>query len=102
SPGLDLVPTPAQTLDRLLAGAVLDRYVPRPAPTRVEALGEGLGMVLWGVDRGLEIEAVVDVREERVQCPLVLLVSAGRAHGEVRLTVSSGERGGERRSRPLA
>ena len=53
------------------------------------------------VDRRLQVEAEVDVVEEEQQRPLVLLVAARRAEGEIRVAAPEGERGRERRARPL-
>jgi len=49
-----------------------------------------VGVELGGVDRGLEVEPEVDVVQERVQGPLVLLVAPGRAEREVRLAPPPG------------
>jgi hypothetical protein len=89
---LDVVPALPQPVDRLGAGAVLDRDVPREALPWVEARGERLGVVVRRVDCGLEVEAVVGVGEEDVQRPLVLLVAARRAEGEAGLLAAGGER----------
>ena len=48
------------------------------------------------------IESVVDVREEDMQRPLVLLVTARRAEGEARILAVGGDGGRERRPRALA
>ena len=45
---------------------------------------------------------VVDVAQERVQRPLVLQVTAGRAERQVRLAVAQRQRRRQRRARPLA
>ena len=45
-------------------------------------------MELWRVDRRLEVEPEVDVTDEGVQRPLLLLVAAGRAPREIRCTVA--------------
>ena len=79
---LDVVPATTQLLDRLGADAFLDRDVPRAALARIEARRERLGVVVRRVDRGLEVEAVVDMAEEDLQRPLVLLVAPGRAEGQ--------------------
>src|SRR6185437_15772641 len=71
---LDLVPAPAQSFDRLAPGAFLDRHVPQTGLPGVEARGKRLGVVVRRVDRGLEIEVLVDMAEEDVERPLVLLV----------------------------
>ena len=58
-------------------------------------------MELGRVDRLLEVEPEIDVAEERVQRPLLLLVAARRAPREVRLAVTERQPGTERRARPL-
>src|SRR6266576_2860570 len=96
---LDVVSTAAQAVDRLGIDAFLHRDVSRAALARVEARRERLGVVVRRVDRGLEVEAVVDVAEEDVQRPLVLLVAARCAEGETRLPAAGGECRRERRPR---
>ena len=56
-------------------------------------------MELGRVDRLLEVHPEIDVAEERVQRPLLLLVAAGRAPREVRLAVAKREAGAECRAR---
>src|SRR5437764_14203076 len=46
--------------------------------------------------------ASMDVAQEELRGPLVLLVAARRAPGQVRLAIAQRERGRERRSRALA
>src|SRR5690349_11021492 len=67
---LDVVPAPAQAFDRLGADALLDCDVPWKSLARIEAGGKRLGVVARRVDRGLEVEALVDVGEEGVERPL--------------------------------
>src|SRR6266516_5699688 len=99
---LDVVSTAAQAVDRLGIDAFLHRHVSWAALARVEARRERLGVVVRRVDRGLEVEAVVDVAEEDVQRPLVLLVAPGRAESQRRLAVAGGNRRRERGARSLA
>ena len=61
-----------------------------------------VGVELRGVDRLLEVEPEVDVPDEDVEAPLLLLVAAGSSPGEPRLTVAERETGTERRPRPGA
>src|SRR6185437_17168389 len=68
----------------------------------VEARGKRLGVVVRRVDRGLEIEVLVDMAEEDVERPLVLLVASGGAEGQARRSVAAGDGGRQRRPRPLA
>src|SRR4051794_29459804 len=64
---LDVVPATTEVVDRLGSDAFLHRDVSRAALARIEARRERLGVVVRGVDRGLEVEPVVDVAEEDVQ-----------------------------------
>ena len=48
-------------------------------------------MELRRVDRLLQVQAEIDVPEEDVQRPLLLLVSAGRSPREVRLALAQRE-----------
>ena len=75
----------AQPFDRLRAGALLDRDVPHARLARVERARERLGVMPGRVDRLLQVQPEVHVREERVERPLVLLVAAGRPEREIRL-----------------
>ena len=54
------------------------------------------------VDRLLQVLSQVDVAQEDVERPLLLLVAAGRAPREVRLAVAKRKAGRERRPRPRA
>ena len=57
---------------------------PRGKNDEIEVVGVELGRV----DRLLQVQPEIDVPDERVQRPLLLLVAAGRAPGEIRLAVS--------------
>ena len=61
-----------------------------------------LGVPGWRVDRLLQVHAGVNVAQEELRDPLVLLIAAGRAPGEIRLAVAQGERRRQRGARPLA
>ena len=61
-----------------------------------------LGVPGRRVDRLLQVHAGMDVAQEELRDPLVLLVAAGRAPGEVRLAVAQRHGRRERRARPLA
>ena len=91
-----------QAFDRLGAGAFLDGDVARKGLARIEAGGKRLGVMARRVDRGLEVEPVMDVGEEGVQRPLVLLVAAGCADRETRLAAAGGQRRRERGPRTFA
>ena len=58
-----------------------------------------VGVELGRVDRLLEVQTEIDVTQEDVQRPLLLLVAAGRAPREIRRTVAEREPRRERRSR---
>src|SRR6187401_3080469 len=60
-----------------------------------------LGVPGRRVDRFLKIHACVDVAQEELRNPLILLVSAGGAPGEVSVAVAQRERRRKCRSWPL-
>src|SRR3954463_86366 len=97
-----VVSSTAQVVDRLGIDAFLHRDVSRSALARIEARRERLGVVVGWVDRGLKVEPVVDVGEEDVQRPLVLLVTPGRAESQGAPAVAGGNRRRERGARSLA
>jgi len=57
-------------------------------------------MEFGSVDRLLEVHPEIDVSDERMEHPLLLLVAAWRSPGEVRLAVAEGQARAERRARP--
>ena len=61
-----------------------------------------LGVPGRRVDRLLQVHAGMDMAQEELRDPLVLLVAAGRAPGEVGLAVAQRHGRRERRARPLA
>src|SRR5215468_9886589 len=61
-----------------------------------------LGMPGRRVDRLLQVHAAMHVAQEELRGPLILLVAAGRAPGEIGLAVAQRERGRERGARTLA
>ena len=61
-----------------------------------------LGVPGRRVDRLLQVHAGMDVAQEELRDPLVLLVAAGRAPGEIRLAVAQGQGRRQRGARPLA
>src|SRR5262249_1733869 len=74
----------------------------RPRGARPERDWEMLGVPGRGIDRLLQIHAGMDVAHEQLRRPLILLIAAGRAPGEIRLPVTQRERGRKRRARPFA
>src|SRR5713226_1666977 len=88
---LDVVAAITQARDHRRVEARLDLRVPRPRLSRVERAGEVVRVEGGRVDRRLQVEPELDVCEEDVQRPLVLLVAARRAEGEVRLALPQGE-----------
>src|SRR5262249_35328358 len=51
------------------------------------------------IDRLLQIHFAVNVPEEKLRRPLILLVAARRTPGQIRLTIAQGERRAECRTR---
>src|SRR5579864_2685019 len=92
----------AQAVDRLRAHPVLDGDVPPARLARIERARERLCVMPRRVDRLLQVHPEMDVREERVERPLILLVAARCAEREIRLAVARDERRRERRPRPFA
>src|SRR5580700_3618103 len=72
------------------------------AGARPERDREVLGMPSRCIDRLLEIEPCVDVAQEELRRPLVLLVAAGRAPGEVGLAIAQRHGGRQCGAGPLA
>src|SRR5262249_19974029 len=52
--------------------------------------------------RLLQVHSGVDVAHEQLRGPLILLIAAGRAPGEIGFAVAQGERRRQRGARPLA
>ena len=73
-----------------------------PRRARPERNREMLGVPGRRVDRFLQIHAGMDVAQEELRRPLVLLVAAGRAPGEIGLAVAQRQRRRQRRARALA
>src|SRR5215470_15295624 len=90
---LDDVAAAFELLRRRRRQAALDHQHARPRGARPERDREMLGVPGGGVDRLLQIHAGVDVAHEQLRRPLILLVAAGRAPGEIRLSVTQRERG---------
>src|SRR5262245_44117712 len=61
-----------------------------------------LGVPSRRIDRLLQVHAAMHVAQEELRGPLVLLVAAGRAPGEIRLAVTQREGRRECRARALA
>src|SRR5207302_4946893 len=95
----DLVPAAAQVVDHLRAEPSFERKRPPREPTRVEGRDEVIGVELRGVDRLLQVEPAIDVPEEDVEGPLLLLVAARRPPREPRLALTECQAGRERRAR---
>src|SRR5262249_4213492 len=79
------------------ARALLDRGRARLEAAWEERPDQMPGVELRRVDRLLEVETAVDVPQENVQRPLLLLVAAGRSVREPRLAAAENETGRERR-----
>src|ERR1051325_2761974 len=85
---LDDVAAPRKLVAGLLWPALLDLQHAGPRGARPERDREMLGMPGRRVDRLLEIHPGVDVAQKELRDPLVLLVAAGRAPGEIRVAVA--------------
>src|SRR5262245_29564442 len=85
---LDDVAAAAQRLDRLRRHATLDNEHTRTRLARPERGRKVLGVPGRRIDRLPQVHAAIDVAQEELRGPLVLLVATGRAPGEIRLTVA--------------
>src|SRR5262249_53029193 len=106
--GFDDMAAARPLVARRLRHTVFDHEYAGPGGARPERNREMFGMPGRRVDRLLQIEPGVDVAQEELGDPLILLVAAGRTPGQVRLAVaqrhgrrkrgartfSGGERGG--------
>src|SRR5438477_1457676 len=99
---LDLVATLPELLNHLVTEPRLDLDLPRLAFARIERAREMVRVEVRRVDRLLQVQPAIDVLEEDVQGPLVLVVAAGRAEGEVGVAAAKGERRRQRGARPFA
>jgi hypothetical protein len=77
-----------QVRNRRVWHSVFNDKHARPGGTGPKRRGKMLGVPSWGVDRFLEIVGGMNVSEEKLGDPLVLLVSSWRAPSEVGFTVS--------------
>src|ERR1700744_268047 len=77
-----------QLIARLLRHAVLDREHAGPCGAWPERNREMLGVPGRRVDRLLQVHVGVDMPQEELRDPLILLVTARRAPGEIRLAVA--------------
>src|SRR5262249_36600014 len=75
-PDGDLMAAGAQILHVVRAEPPFERERPWREPARIERRDEVVGVELRCVDRLLEVEAAIDVSEEDVERPLLLLVAA--------------------------
>src|SRR5256885_8360101 len=98
----DVVAALAQLAGDVVAEARLDLDLTRLALARIKRAREVIRVEAGRVDRLLQIEPAVDMTEEEVQRPLVLLVAARRPERDVRLAAAERERRRERRPRALA
>src|SRR5215218_1984431 len=91
-----------QTLDNVGLQPVLDNELAWRRRARVVRAREVFGVEVGRVDGLLQIEAEVDVRQEEVHGPLVLLVSPRGAEGQIRLTLTQRQRGCKGGAGPLS
>src|SRR3954454_24344889 len=78
------------------------RKAARTAGAGIEGAGEMLRMEQWLIDRLLQVQPVMDMAQEEDRLPLVLLVAARRAEGDVGLAVAERHRRRQRGARTLA
>src|SRR5882672_10766140 len=91
-----------ELIDARLRHAVLDHEHAGPRGARPERDREMLGMPSRRVDGFLQVQPGVDMPQEELRDPLVLLVAAGRAPGEIGLAVAERHGGRKRGARTLA
>src|SRR6266700_5894858 len=91
-----------QCVDGRFRHAVLDHEHARTCGARPERDREMFGVPGRRVDRFLQIHVGVDMPQEELRDPLILLVAAGRSPGEIRLAVAQGHGRRERGARALA
>src|SRR5262249_4648055 len=89
-------------LGRLRRRAARDNDPPRTRLARPERGRKVLGVPGRRIDRLLQVHAAIDVAQEELRGPLVLLVATGRAPGEIRLTVAQRDSRRKRSARALA
>src|SRR5882724_1407176 len=91
-----------QLVDGCLRYSVFDHEHAGPRGARPERDREMLRMPCRCVDRFLQIELGVDVPQEKLRGPLILLIAAGRTPGEIRLAVAQCHGWAKRGARALA
>src|SRR5690349_11385976 len=99
---LDLVAALLQLILRRLRHAAFEHHDAGTRGARPERGEKVLGVPGWRIDRLLQVHLRVNVAQEELRDPLVLLIAARRAPGEVRLAVAQREGGRQRRARTLA
>src|SRR5947199_1768405 len=87
----DLVASLAQARDDVLAEAAFELERAQLEAAWVERRDQVVGAELGCVDRLLQVEATLEMAEEDVQCPLVLVVAARRAPREPGLPIPERE-----------
>ena len=75
---------------------------PRRDAARVEGRDQVIGVELGRVDRLLQVQPAIDMAQEDVKAPLLLLVATGGAPGEPGLPLAKREAGRQRRTRTRA
>src|SRR4051812_18485482 len=85
---LELVPALLELILGRLRHAALDHQHARTSGTRPERGEEMLGVPGRRIDRFLQVHPRVDVAQEKLGDPLVLLIAAGRAPGQIRLAIA--------------
>src|SRR5882724_13552954 len=101
-PDLDDMAAALQGVDRRLRHAVFDHEHAGARGARPERNREMFGVPRRRVDRFLQVQIGVDMPQEELRGPLILLVAAGRTPGHVRLAVAVAHGRRERGARALA
>src|SRR5262249_9305384 len=87
-PNLDEMAAALELAHGRLRQPALDDEHARPSGARPERARKMLGVPRWRVDRLLQVHARVDMTQQELGRPLVLLVAARRAPGEVGFAVA--------------
>src|SRR4051812_45850993 len=78
-----------ETVSRLCREPAFNEQLARRAHTGVERGRSVASVEEWRIDRGLEVQAVMEVPQEDRRGPLILLIAARRAECQPGLAVAS-------------
>src|SRR3990172_1173140 len=101
-PGLNFVTEFSKRPTHRLVNSIFDPEQARERTVRIEGRRKVRTREFGRLDRLLQVHPEVDDIQEELQRPLVLLVAAGRAKGEIGLARAQRDRRRQRRARPLA